>query len=195
MLMELRSLPEEPMELDQSLFLKVTTKSRSLLSMATPRTQLFHYFTSKLSLQISSSAILLNKTWLDGDKDQHKDLRLCLLQHLEHSLAEPMIKSEWEELVTINLSLLDLTQEYPLEKMVFSFKYWQGPSQMALEDFAMFRAVPNTVVLYPSDGISAERAVELAANHRGSVYIRTSRPDATVIYDAKTIFNIGTIKF
>lgn len=62
---------------------------------------------------------------------------------------------------------------------------------MALEDFAMFRAVPNTVVLYPSDGISAERAVELAANHRGSVYIRTSRPDAVTIYDSNTVFTIG----
>lgn len=62
---------------------------------------------------------------------------------------------------------------------------------MALEDFAMFRAVPNTVVLYPSDGISAERAVELAANYRGSVYIRTSRPDATVIYNSDTVFNVG----
>lgn len=49
---------------------------------------------------------------------------------------------------------------------------------MALEDLAIFRAIPDSVVLYPSDAISAERAVELAANHRGMVYIRTSRPDA-----------------
>jgi transketolase len=62
---------------------------------------------------------------------------------------------------------------------------------MALEDLAIFRAVPNTVVLYPSDGISAERATELAANHRGSVYIRTSRPDTAIIYDENTPFAIG----
>lgn len=48
---------------------------------------------------------------------------------------------------------------------------------MALEDLAMFRTIPDIVVLYPSDAISTERAVELAANHRGMVYIRTSRPD------------------
>lgn len=39
-----------------------------------------------------------------------------------------------------------------------------GPSQMALEDLAMFRAVPTCTVFYPSDGVSTERAVELAAN-------------------------------
>ena len=39
-----------------------------------------------------------------------------------------------------------------------------GPSQMALEDLAMFRAVPTCTVFYPSDAVSTERAVELAAN-------------------------------
>jgi transketolase len=34
-----------------------------------------------------------------------------------------------------------------------------GPSQMALEDLAFFRTIPNGVVLYPSDGVSAEKAV------------------------------------
>lgn len=39
-----------------------------------------------------------------------------------------------------------------------------GPSQMALEDLAMFRSVPMATVFYPSDGVSTEKAVELAAN-------------------------------
>ncbi len=39
-----------------------------------------------------------------------------------------------------------------------------GPSQMALEDLAVTRALPNSTVFYPSDAVSAERAVELAAN-------------------------------
>lgn len=39
-----------------------------------------------------------------------------------------------------------------------------GPSQMALEDLAMFRAIPTCTVFYPSDAVSAERAVELSAN-------------------------------
>ena len=41
-----------------------------------------------------------------------------------------------------------------------------GPSQMALEDLAMMRGVPNCTVLYPSDGVSAERLVALAAASR-----------------------------
>jgi deoxyxylulose-5-phosphate synthase len=39
-----------------------------------------------------------------------------------------------------------------------------GPSQMALEDLAMFRSVPMSTVFYPSDGVATEKAVELAAN-------------------------------
>lgn len=36
-----------------------------------------------------------------------------------------------------------------------------GPSQMALEDIAMFRAIPGATVFYPSDAVSTERACEL----------------------------------
>lgn len=39
-----------------------------------------------------------------------------------------------------------------------------GPSLMGLEDMAMFRALPTATIFYPSDGVSAEKAVELAAN-------------------------------
>lgn len=39
-----------------------------------------------------------------------------------------------------------------------------GPSQMALEDLAMFRAIPTCTIFYPSDAVSTERAVELSAN-------------------------------
>lgn len=45
-----------------------------------------------------------------------------------------------------------------------------GPSQMALEDIAMFRAIPTCTLFYPSDGVSTERSVELAANTK----VRTS---------------------
>lgn len=69
-----------------------------------------------------------------------------------------------------------------------------GPSQMALEDFGMFRAIPDSVVLYPSDAVSAERAVELAANHNGIVYIRTSRPATAVVYGNHEEFHLGKSK-
>uniref|UniRef100_A0A671QI46 transketolase n=1 Tax=Sinocyclocheilus anshuiensis TaxID=1608454 RepID=A0A671QI46_9TELE len=69
-----------------------------------------------------------------------------------------------------------------------------GPSQMALEDLAMFRAIPTCTVFYPSDAVSTERAVELAANTKGICFIRTSRPDNAVIYDAGEKFEVGKAK-
>ncbi|MFQ5520684.1 MAG: transketolase, partial [Candidatus Methylomirabilia bacterium] len=69
-----------------------------------------------------------------------------------------------------------------------------GPSQMGLEDLAMFRAVPGSIVLYPADAVSTERAVELAAAHHGMVYIRTSRPKTPVIYRPDEPFTIGGMK-
>ena len=50
---------------------------------------------------------------------------------------------------------------------------------MALEDLALFRALPGSTVFYPSDAVSTERAVELAANTKGVCFIRSSRPATT----------------
>jgi transketolase len=69
-----------------------------------------------------------------------------------------------------------------------------GPSQMGLEDLAMFRAVPGSTVLYPADAVCAERCVELAAAHRGIVYLRTSRPATPVLYGPGESFAIGGLK-
>jgi transketolase len=66
-----------------------------------------------------------------------------------------------------------------------------GPSQMALEDLAMFCAIPDCTVLYPSDAVSCERAVALAANSKGMCYIRGCRAGTPVLYDANTEFAIG----
>lgn len=69
-----------------------------------------------------------------------------------------------------------------------------GPSQMGLEDIALFRAIPNMTVLLPSDGVSAEKAIEIAANHQGSVFIRTERNAHEVIYSSDEVFEIGKLK-
>ena len=66
-----------------------------------------------------------------------------------------------------------------------------GPSQMALEDLAMMRAVPGCAVLYPCDAVSTARLVEAAAGCDGMVYIRTSRPKTPVIYGPDDEFVIG----
>ncbi|XP_022347055.1 transketolase-like protein 1 isoform X1 [Enhydra lutris kenyoni] len=69
-----------------------------------------------------------------------------------------------------------------------------GPSQMALEDLAMFRSIPNCTVFYPSDATSTEHAVLLAANTKGMCYVRTSRPETAVIYNPQESFAIGQAK-
>lgn len=69
-----------------------------------------------------------------------------------------------------------------------------GPSQMGLEDIAMFRTIPGSTVFYPSDAVSCERAVELAANTKGVCFIRTSRPETAVIYANDEQFHVGKAK-
>ena len=69
-----------------------------------------------------------------------------------------------------------------------------GPSQMALEDLALMRAVPNCTVLYPCDGVSAERLVLEMAALDGLAYMRTSRPKTPVIYGPDEKFPIGGSK-
>jgi len=66
-----------------------------------------------------------------------------------------------------------------------------GPSQMALEDIAMFRSLPGCTVFYPSDAVSTERAVELAANTKGICFVRVSRPATPIIYNNQDQFSIG----
>lgn len=63
-----------------------------------------------------------------------------------------------------------------------------GSSQMGLEDLAMFRTIPNSLVLYPSDAVSTYRAVQLAAMHKGVSYIRTSRPNTPILYENDKVF-------
>jgi len=69
-----------------------------------------------------------------------------------------------------------------------------GPSQMGLEDLALFRAIFGSVVLYPCDGVSAEKLTCAMANYEGISYIRTTRPRTPVIYGDEEEFHIGGSK-
>jgi transketolase len=69
-----------------------------------------------------------------------------------------------------------------------------GPSQMALEDLAIYRTQPNCTVLYPCDAVSAERLIAIMAYHPGPAYIRTSRPKTPVIYSNEETFAVGGLK-
>ena len=69
-----------------------------------------------------------------------------------------------------------------------------GPSQMALEDLAMMRAVHGSTVLYPSDGTSTVALVDAMAATPGISYLRTTRGGYPVIYPAGETFPIGGSK-
>jgi transketolase len=69
-----------------------------------------------------------------------------------------------------------------------------GPSQMALEDLAMMRAVHGSIVLYPSDANQAGHLVEAMADHNGISYLRTTREKTPVIYSADEVFPVGGSK-
>ena len=66
-----------------------------------------------------------------------------------------------------------------------------GPSQMALEDLAMMRAVHGSTVLYPSDGNQTAKLVAAMADRDGIVYMRTTRANTPILYPASDEFAIG----
>ncbi|MDR3607036.1 MAG: transketolase [Oligoflexia bacterium] len=66
-----------------------------------------------------------------------------------------------------------------------------GPSQMGLEDIAIMRAVPGSVVLSPSDATATERLIEIMLEHRGFCYLRTTRTPTPLLYGPEEDFEIG----
>ena len=69
-----------------------------------------------------------------------------------------------------------------------------GPSQMALEDLAMMRAVYGSTVLYPCDANQTAHLVAEMAAHEGIVYLRTTREKTPIIYSPDEAFTIGGSK-
>ena len=69
-----------------------------------------------------------------------------------------------------------------------------GPSQMALEDLAMMRAVHGSTVLYPSDGTSTVALVDTMAATPGISYLRTTRGSYPGLYPAGEKFPLGGSK-
>jgi transketolase len=70
-----------------------------------------------------------------------------------------------------------------------------GPSQMGLEDIALMRCLPDSVVLYPCDAVSTYKLVEQMARYdKGISYLRTTRMETPVIYDNDEQFPLGGCK-
>jgi transketolase len=66
-----------------------------------------------------------------------------------------------------------------------------GPSQMALEDLAMMRAVFGSTVLYPCDPNQTAALVEQMADQPGISYLRTTREKTPVLYSPGELFPVG----
>jgi len=69
-----------------------------------------------------------------------------------------------------------------------------GPSQMALEDLAEFRALGHSVVLYPSDPNQTAKLVAAMADHDGISYLRSTRAALPTLYSPSEEFAIGGAK-
>lgn len=69
-----------------------------------------------------------------------------------------------------------------------------GPSQMALEDISMMRSISNSIVIYPSDAVSAFKLFEQIFTQKGIVYVRTTREKTPILYNSNDEFKIGGSK-
>jgi transketolase len=69
-----------------------------------------------------------------------------------------------------------------------------GPSQMAVEDLAQFRALNSSTVLYPADGTTTVALVEAMASLEGISYLRTTREATSVLYAGSEDFPVGGSK-
>jgi transketolase len=69
-----------------------------------------------------------------------------------------------------------------------------GPSQMALEDLSLFRAINGSTVLYPADGPSTVELVTTMCDLPGISYIRTTREATPILYADDHDFPVGGSK-
>ena len=66
-----------------------------------------------------------------------------------------------------------------------------GKSAQAIEDIAVYRALPNMIVLQPCDAIEAEKIVFALADYKGPSYMRMHRNPVPVIHSSDYKFEIG----
>lgn len=66
-----------------------------------------------------------------------------------------------------------------------------GASQMSIEDFALASSIPGFTVVVPADEFATRALVPQCAYLPGSVYMRTCRPKAPIVYDVASEFKVG----
>lgn len=58
-----------------------------------------------------------------------------------------------------------------------------GVSHQCVEDIALMRALPHTIVIVPADAVETEAAVRALVEHEGPVYMRLGRPKVPLVYE------------
>ena len=69
-----------------------------------------------------------------------------------------------------------------------------GPSQMGLEDIALFGTIPDSIVLQPSDVVSMTKLIPHLLSHEHISYLRMLRPKTPVLYENDEEFSVGGSK-
>ncbi len=66
-----------------------------------------------------------------------------------------------------------------------------GKSAQAIEDIAIYRVLPNMVVIQPSDYIETKKAVHALLNYKGPSFMRLLRNKLPIIHDENYKFELG----
>ena len=66
-----------------------------------------------------------------------------------------------------------------------------GKSAQAIEDIAIYRSLPNMIVLQPADSVEAEKMVFALADYSGPSYMRVHRTAFPVLHSSDYKFAIG----
>lgn len=66
-----------------------------------------------------------------------------------------------------------------------------GSTHLALEDIAIFRALPNMTIIAPADADEMRRLMPLTVNYPGPIYIRLAKGFDPVVTNDETPFEIG----
>ncbi len=66
-----------------------------------------------------------------------------------------------------------------------------GSSAQAIEDVAVYRALPNMRVVVPADAWQAEQALYALAEEEGPAYIKLTRANVPTIFDPDDTFELG----
>lgn len=68
---------------------------------------------------------------------------------------------------------------------------YNGGTHMPLEDMAVLRAIPEMILVEPTDSVMLENLIPQIAADRGVYYIRMNRKNAVGVYEPGSAFTVG----